>query len=84
MKGIEGRVWCECCVSVFICVCVFCLISCLPMQGPLMNWLKVNFSQVFSAWVHLKALRVFTESVLRYVKYSFGHDLRNDRYNVYS
>ena len=32
-----------------------------------MNWLKVNFSQVFSAWVHLKALRVFTESVLRYV-----------------
>ncbi|XP_064384156.1 V-type proton ATPase subunit C 1-A-like [Halichondria panicea] len=34
--------------------------------GPLMNWLKVNFNQVFSAWVHLKALRVFTESVLRY------------------
>jgi V-type H+-transporting ATPase subunit C len=34
--------------------------------GPLMNWLKVNFSQVFSAWLHLKALRVFSESVLRY------------------
>lgn len=34
--------------------------------GPLMKWLKVNFSQSFSAWVHLKALRVFTESVLRY------------------
>ncbi|CAI8026272.1 V-type proton ATPase subunit C [Geodia barretti] len=34
--------------------------------GPLMNWLKVNFSQAFSAWIHLKALRVFTESVLRY------------------
>jgi V-type H+-transporting ATPase subunit C len=31
-----------------------------------MNWLKVNFSQVFSAWLHLKALRVFSESVLRY------------------
>ena len=31
-----------------------------------MNWLKVNFSQAFSAWIHLKALRVFTESVLRY------------------
>lgn len=30
-----------------------------------MKWLKVNFSQAFSAWVHLKALRVFTESVLR-------------------
>ena len=37
------------------------------LQGPLMNWLKVNFSQAFSAWIHLKALRVFTESVLRYV-----------------
>ncbi len=35
-------------------------------QGPLMNWLRVNFSQAFSAWIHLKALRVFTESVLRY------------------
>ena len=35
-------------------------------QGPLMNWLKVNFSQAFSAWIHLKAVRVFTESVLRY------------------
>jgi V-type H+-transporting ATPase subunit C len=34
--------------------------------GPLMNWLKVNFSQAFSAWIHLKALQVFTESVLRY------------------
>jgi len=33
--------------------------------GPLMNWLKVNFSQAFSAWIHLKAVRVFTESVLR-------------------
>lgn len=32
-----------------------------------MNWLKVNFSQAFSAWLHLKALRVFTESVLRSV-----------------
>ena len=36
------------------------------LQGPLMNWLKVNFSQAFSAWIHLKAVRVFTESVLRY------------------
>ncbi|XP_065901626.1 V-type proton ATPase subunit C 1-B-like [Dysidea avara] len=34
--------------------------------NPLMNWLKVNFSQAFSSWLHLKALRVFVESVLRY------------------
>ena len=32
-----------------------------------MNWLKVNFSQAFSAWIHLKTLRIFTESVLRSV-----------------
>nr|XP_061798919.1 V-type proton ATPase subunit C 1-A-like [Nerophis lumbriciformis] len=30
------------------------------------RWLKVNYSQVFMAWIHLKALRVFVESVLRY------------------
>lgn len=31
-----------------------------------MRWLKVNFSECFCAWVHVKALRVFVESVLRY------------------
>lgn len=34
-------------------------------QGIFVRWLKVNFSQVFIAWIHLKALRVFAESVLR-------------------
>jgi len=34
--------------------------------GPLVRWLKINFSEVFSACVHVKALRVFVESVLRY------------------
>lgn len=34
--------------------------------GPLVRWLKVNFSESFTAWVHVKALRVFVESVLRY------------------
>ncbi|XP_075413218.1 V-type proton ATPase subunit C 2 isoform X3 [Tenrec ecaudatus] len=34
--------------------------------GPLLRWLKVNFSEAFIAWVHVKALRVFVESVLRY------------------
>uniref|UniRef100_A0A3B5B8P5 V-type proton ATPase subunit C n=1 Tax=Stegastes partitus TaxID=144197 RepID=A0A3B5B8P5_9TELE len=32
--------------------------------GIFVRWLKVNFSQAFIAWVHLKALRVFVESVL--------------------
>ncbi|CAG8642498.1 7813_t:CDS:10 [Paraglomus brasilianum] len=27
---------------------------------------KTNFGEVFSAWIHLKALRVYVESVLRY------------------
>lgn len=30
-----------------------------------MRWLKLSFSQAFVAWIHLKALRVFVESVLR-------------------
>uniref|UniRef100_A0A4W6DZF0 V-type proton ATPase subunit C n=1 Tax=Lates calcarifer TaxID=8187 RepID=A0A4W6DZF0_LATCA len=35
-------------------------------NGPLVRWLKVNFSEAFIAWIHIKALRVFVESVLRY------------------
>lgn len=38
-----------------------------PPQGIFVCWLKVNFSEVFVAWIHLKALRVFVESVLRSV-----------------
>lgn len=34
--------------------------------GSLVRWLKVNFSECFCAWIHVKALRVFVESVLRY------------------
>ncbi|XP_022606899.1 V-type proton ATPase subunit C 1-B-like [Seriola dumerili] len=34
--------------------------------GIFVCWLKVHFSEVFIAWIHLKALRVFVESVLRY------------------
>ncbi|XP_059209685.1 V-type proton ATPase subunit C 1-B [Centropristis striata] len=34
--------------------------------GVFVRWLKVNFSEIFVAWIHLKALRVFVESVLRY------------------
>lgn len=32
----------------------------------LIRFLKVNFSDAFVAWIHVKALRVFVESVLRY------------------
>uniref|UniRef100_A0A1I8AVK6 V-type proton ATPase subunit C n=1 Tax=Steinernema glaseri TaxID=37863 RepID=A0A1I8AVK6_9BILA len=34
--------------------------------GPLVRWLKVNFGEIFSTYIHVKALRVFVESVLRY------------------
>jgi len=29
-------------------------------------WAKTNFGEAFSAWLHIKAIRVFVESVLRY------------------
>lgn len=32
----------------------------------LFRWVKVNFSETFIAWIHVKALRLFVESVLRY------------------
>lgn len=46
---------------------IFVINNILIFQGPLVRWLKVNFSECFCAWVHVKALRVFVESVLRYV-----------------
>ncbi len=32
----------------------------------MVRWLKINFSEAVTAWVHIKALRLFVESVLRY------------------
>ncbi|XP_061824465.1 V-type proton ATPase subunit C 1-B isoform X1 [Nerophis lumbriciformis] len=34
--------------------------------GTFMEWLKAIYNQVIISWIHLKALRVFVESVLRY------------------
>uniref|UniRef100_A0A673CFK3 V-type proton ATPase subunit C n=1 Tax=Sphaeramia orbicularis TaxID=375764 RepID=A0A673CFK3_9TELE len=39
---------------------------CPSLCSLFVHWLKRNFSEVFVAWIHLKALRVFVESVLRY------------------
>ncbi|EYC06042.1 hypothetical protein Y032_0078g1163 [Ancylostoma ceylanicum] len=33
--------------------------------APLIRWLKINFGEIFAAYIHVKALRVFVESVLR-------------------
>jgi len=36
-------------------------------QGNKLNrWCMVNFGEAFSAWMHIKAIRIFVESVLRY------------------
>ena len=36
------------------------------LYANLVRWLKINFGEIFSASIHIKALRVFVESVLRY------------------
>eukprot|EP01135_Chromosphaera_perkinsii_P008605 Nk52_evm47s1401 gene=Nk52_evmTU47s1401 len=36
------------------------------LWSTLVRWCRTNFGEAFSAWIHLKALRVFVESVLRY------------------
>jgi len=36
------------------------------LKKGLIRWCKTNFSEAFVAWIHLKAIRVFVESVLRY------------------
>uniref|UniRef100_A0A672R9L9 V-type proton ATPase subunit C n=1 Tax=Sinocyclocheilus grahami TaxID=75366 RepID=A0A672R9L9_SINGR len=40
--------------------------ACLSQQRTFVCWLKVNFSEIFVAWIHIKVLRTFVESVLRY------------------
>ncbi|KAG0807482.1 hypothetical protein G6F20_010326 [Rhizopus arrhizus] len=35
-------------------------------QAELLRLAKTNFGEIFASWLHLKALRVFVESVLRY------------------
>ena len=39
--------------------------------APLVRWLKINFSEIFTAYIHVKALRAFVESVLRLVGVAF-------------
>uniref|UniRef100_A0A3Q1JRN0 V-type proton ATPase subunit C n=1 Tax=Anabas testudineus TaxID=64144 RepID=A0A3Q1JRN0_ANATE len=57
----------EMCVHLSYCLKLHFNTSCISSsQGPLVRWLKVNFSEAFIAWIHIKALRVFVESVLRY------------------
>jgi V-type H+-transporting ATPase subunit C len=36
------------------------------MTANMGRWCKTHYGEVFSAWVHLKVIRVFIESVLRY------------------
>jgi len=36
------------------------------LKKNLIRWCKTNFSEAFSSWIHLKAIRIFVESVLRY------------------
>jgi V-type H+-transporting ATPase subunit C len=36
------------------------------MQSALTRWCKNHFGDVFVAWMHVKVVRVFVESVLRY------------------
>jgi V-type H+-transporting ATPase subunit C len=36
------------------------------VKSDLFVWCKMAFSECFSAWIHMKAIRVFVESVLRY------------------
>jgi len=35
-------------------------------RKALLRWCKTNFNEAFVAWIHLKAIRAFVESVLRY------------------
>lgn len=36
------------------------------MKSALMRWCKTHFGDAYVAWIHIKVIRVFVESVLRY------------------
>jgi len=36
------------------------------LKRELFDWCKMGFSECFSSWIHLKAVRTFVETVLRY------------------
>ncbi|KAJ3092993.1 hypothetical protein HK102_013267 [Quaeritorhiza haematococci] len=36
------------------------------LGNTLLRLSKTNFGEIFAAWIHIKALRVYTESILRY------------------
>ena len=36
------------------------------MKSGLMRWCKTHYGEAFVAWMHIKVIRVFVESVLRY------------------
>mmetsp|Transcript_38988 Transcript_38988/g.79797 ORF Transcript_38988/g.79797 Transcript_38988/m.79797 type:complete len:106 (+) Transcript_38988:1063-1380(+) len=36
------------------------------MRSGLTRWCKTHFGEAFVAWMHIKVIRVFCESVLRY------------------
>ena len=36
------------------------------LENKLNRWCLINFGEAFSAWMHVKAIRIFVESVLRY------------------
>jgi len=36
------------------------------MKSALMRWCKTHYGDAFVAWIHIKVIRVFVESVLRY------------------
>jgi hypothetical protein len=38
----------------------------IKKQRNLIRYCRTNFAEAFVAWIHLKAIRVFVESVLRY------------------
>jgi len=40
--------------------------ECDRLKGLLTNWVQINFAEAYSMMLHLKAIRVFVESVLRY------------------
>merc|ERR1712087_170745 len=42
------------------------LAECQRLQGLLLTWSKINFAEAYSMSLHIKAIRVFVESCMRF------------------
>ncbi len=51
---------------VYACLVISCSMSCPHAQNYLIRWCTTTYAEIFASWIHIKAIRLYVEAVLRY------------------